>query len=483
MSKPTNPKVPATSSKVSSASDPSASISSASASSSVPSSSPPSGEPEGESRSSRRNWLKGAGVAAAGIAAQVGTAQAQPQATRSANAGRRFKALVRYGTGLEVEELTLRPIGPREVLVQTEASMACYSITPFALGNRDYRQATIMNHSGMGRVVEVGPKVERAEVGDRVIVAGSPQCGVCYQCLRGRSDHCQFLRGADVHPIADRADGTPVQPMSALGGISELMVVAEEYTCPVFTDLPAEQLAMLADTSGTGLAACQNLTRVEPGDNVAVMGCGPLGLAAVQGARVMNADQIIAVDPIPYRRELAMKVGATMTLDPNDFTREGRRDGLVERMRELCAAKTDRFYAGGMLATSAGPDVVIEAVGGDQFVPKEVQGPDPNGILPIRQAWEMARLGGHIVLHGIGQRGEVAFPASAFCIGGKTTHAGQQGGLHMMRDLPRFVELIEKGKFDAESLVGRTYPLEQAREAFQAVADRTVVSAVVVFGS
>ncbi len=134
-----------------------------------------------------------------------------------------------------------------------------------------------------------------------------------------------------------------------------------------------------------------------------------------------------------------------------------------------------------MLPTSAGPDVAIEAVGGDQFVPKEVQGPDPNGILPIRQTWEMARLGGHIVLHGIGQRGEVSFPASQFCIGGKTTHAGQQGGLNMMRDLPRFVELIETGKFDAASLVGRTYPLEQAVEAFQAVADRTVVSAVVVF--
>lgn len=446
-----------------------------------------------EPGTTRRRVLKGAGAVAAGMgmaaqvrqvsAQQAGQQAPQPSATQSAspNAGRRFKALVRYGEGLDVRELRLRPIGAREVLIETEASMACYSITPFALGARNYPQATIMNHSGMGRVIEVGAMVKRAQVGDRVIVAGTPQCGQCYQCLQGRSDHCQFLRGAAVHPIADMEDGTPVQPMSALGGISELMVVAEEYTCPVFTDLPAAQLAMLADTSGTGLASCMNLTRVEPGDSVAVMGCGPLGLAAVQSARLMGATTIVAVDPIPYRRRIAEQVGATASLDPNEFAREGNRDELVNRVRELCASKTDRLFAGGSVPAGMGPDVVIEAVGGDQSVPTEPQGPDPNGILPIRQAWEMAKLGGHVVLHGIGQRGEVSFPASAFCIGGKTCHAGQQGGMNMLRDLPRYVRLLEAGSFNGEALLGQTYSIDDAREAFQAVADRRVISAVVTF--
>jgi S-(hydroxymethyl)glutathione dehydrogenase/alcohol dehydrogenase len=263
--------------------------------------------------------------------------------------------------------------------------------------------------------------------------------------------------------------------MSALGGISEFMVVAEEYCCPVFTDLPAPYLAMLADTSGTGLAAGMNLTRVHPGSDVAVMGLGPLGLAAVQSARIMGAGQIIGVDPIPERRDIARQVGATLTLDPNE---EG--DGLVDRIRELSATPTDRLFAGGAMF-GTGADYTFEAVGGDQFPPVAPAGPDPTGILPLRQCWDMTRPGGHIVAHGIGQQGEISFRASGFCISGKTFHTGQQGGMNMLADLPRFVRLIEGGQFDAEALLGRTYTLDQARQAFQDVADRTVVSAVVVF--
>jgi len=120
-------------------------------------------------------------------------------------------------------------------------------------------------------------------------------------------------------------------------------------------------------------------------------------------------------------------------------------------------------------------------VGGDQFKPKVEVGPDPTGILPIRQCWEMVRMGGHIVTHGIGQKGEVGFPAAFFCISGKTFHAGQQGGLHMMRDLPRYVKLIEKGSFNAKAIASNTYTLDQAKQAFQDVADRTIIGAAIVF--
>jgi S-(hydroxymethyl)glutathione dehydrogenase/alcohol dehydrogenase len=418
---------------------------------------------------SRRNVLK-SGIA---LAAQTATGQAQRPAKSD---GRKFLALVRYGAGVSVQELTLLPIQPREVLIRTEASVASYSITPYALHTDHYARATILNHSGMGVVEEVGPMVKRVQPGDRVIVAGTPQCGQCYQCLQGRADHCQFLSGVDVHPIAEMADGTPVQPMSGLGGISERMVVAEEYCCPVFTDVPSAELALLADSGGTGLSAAKNLAEVQPGTDVVVLGAGPVGLAAIQSARIMGAGNIIIVEPIRARREVALKVGATMALDPN---LEG--DKLVAKIRDICKGKTDRLFAGGNLPREGGADFVIEAVGGDQFRPKVEVGPDPTGILPLQQAWQIARPGGHIVTHGIGQRGNVSFPAPAFCISGKTFHAGQQGGLNMMRDLPRYVRLIEKGLFDAKSIITATYPLERAQEAFQAVADRTVVAAVVVF--
>ncbi|MGB6942435.1 MAG: alcohol dehydrogenase catalytic domain-containing protein, partial [Bryobacteraceae bacterium] len=154
-------------------------------------------EESASSSVSRRNVLK---TAAAGAALAARKAGAQEAAKAS---GRKFRAWVRYGAGVSVQELTLLPIQPREVLIRTEASVACYSITPYALRTDNYERATILNHSGMGVVEEVGPMVKRVQPGDRVIVAGTPQCGQCYQCLQGRADHCQFLSGVDVHPIAE----------------------------------------------------------------------------------------------------------------------------------------------------------------------------------------------------------------------------------------------------------------------------------------
>jgi S-(hydroxymethyl)glutathione dehydrogenase/alcohol dehydrogenase len=435
-------------------------------------------------RVSRRKLLKaGAAAAAGGAAAMVGaTANAGGQAAQIPGprqtdvAGRKFKAYVRAGAQpASVEELTLLPIGPRDVLLRSEAACSCYSITPFALSTRVFRQPMIMNHSGMGIVEAVGQQVRRVQPGDRVIVAGTPQCGQCYQCLQGRPDHCQFLALAP-RATATMPDGTPAFPMAGLGGTAELATVPEEYCVPVFTTVPAPELAMLADTTGTGLAATMNLIQMFPGSDVAVLGLGPLGLSVVQGARISGAAQIIGIDPIRARRDLATTLGATVVLDPNA---EGA--GLVEHVRELCGGPSDRRDAGGRAGTGRGPDFVFEAAGGDSFPPKAEPSPDPNGILPINQAFDLARTGGHIVLHGIAQRGQVSFAPSRLTIGGRTIHAGQQGGLHIMRDLPRYVRLIERGLFDAASLVTSTYPIERSTESFQAVADRTTIGSVVVF--
>lgn len=423
---------------------------------------------------SRRNILKRS-AAAAGLALA-------PQAALGQTNGRKFRALVRYGTGASIQELTLLPIQPREVVIRTQASGVCYTIVAGVLGKRNATRASIPNHSGMGVVEEVGPLVKRVQVGDRVVVPGTPQCGQCYECLTGRADWCQFLSTNPPHAIAAMADGTPVNEDGSLGGISELMVVPEEYCCPVFTDVPAEQLTMLGDTLGTGLAAGHNLAPIEPGSDVVVLGAGAVGLGAVQAARILGAGQIIVVEPIRVRRELALKVGATMALDPNA---EGK--NLVGRIQDLCKGKTDRRFAGGrawaddLFAGSRGPDFTIEAVGGDSFPPKLEAGPDPTGILPLRQAFEFTRAGGHITTLGFGQKGDVSFPAWQFANRGRTFHAGQQGGLHMMRDVPRYVKLIEKGTLDVKSIVTATYPLDRAMEAVQAVADRTQVGAVVTF--
>lgn len=432
---------------------------------------------------SRRKMLTSGAVAAgsAAFAPQVVTGQAPAQLTGT-NAGRRFKAFVRHGTGASVEELRLHPIQPREVLVRTQASAVCYTIVGGALNTANAAQASIPNHSGMGIVEEVGPLVKRVQKGDRVVVPGTPQCGVCYQCLHGRADWCQFLDTAPAHPLAEMSDGTQVVEQAGLGGLSELMVVPEEYCCPVFTDLPAEQLTLLGDTVGTGLAAGRDLVQIEPGWNVVVQGAGPVGMGAIQAARLANAGQVIVIEPIRARREIAMKVGGTIAIDPNA---EGK--GLIAKIQALCKGVTDRRFVGGRISVGArlavpdGADFTINAVGSDWFPPKVEIGPDPTGILPLQQCFDFTRAGGHIVMLGVAWRGDVSFNAASFSNRGRTFYSGQQGGLNMLRDIPRYVKLIEKGVIDMKSMITATYPIERTREAIQAVGDRTVLGAVITF--
>jgi len=119
----------------------------------------------------------------AAAAAGAAFAQAQQPGPRATNtAGRKFRAMVRYRNGVSIEELKLLPIQPRDVLIRTQASIACYSLTPFALNTNNYSQPVILNHSGMGVAEEVGAQVKRVQPGDRVIVAGTPECGQCSAC-------------------------------------------------------------------------------------------------------------------------------------------------------------------------------------------------------------------------------------------------------------------------------------------------------------
>jgi S-(hydroxymethyl)glutathione dehydrogenase / alcohol dehydrogenase len=462
---------------------------------------------------SRRGLLKQGIVAAAGSAAlaQQGSLIAQTrQQAPAVITGRKFRAWVSRGMGSNrttLQELTLRPVTGRQVVVRTEATNLCYSNTGAVLGlapafaspapdpaqrnapaptpnafRRLNEMALIQGHGGVGIVEAVGPEVRRVQVGDRVCVSGTPQCGSCYQCLRGRSDMCQFLgrQGPDdLVPAADMRDGTPVYMNSHIGGLGELMVTFEEWIVPIFTKANAVDLGMVCScvaVAGLGATVAPSLALVEPGSTVAVVGCGPLGLSAVQGARIAGATRIIAVDPIRARRELALKVGATDVLDPNV---EGNK--LVEKVRSMSNGPNTRLWAGGRdsggLLGGAGADFVIEAAGADQAKPKAEAGPDPTGIQPIEQAYEMCAPGGHIVTTSL-PRGTVQIPAVMFTIGGRTHHAGQAGGANPMRDIPRFVELLDHGKYDAKSLATRVVGLDQMRDAYEEVLYRTTVTGI-----
>ena len=440
---------------------------------------------------SRRGLLK-TGLAAAGAAALGPSGDVLAQ-TRSAavSTGRTFRGWVSRGSGTgrtTIQDLTLRPISGRQVVVRTEATNLCYSNTGVVLGlgpnfgGRLSTMALIQGHGGVGVVEAVGPEVRRVQVGDRVCVSGTPQCGACYQCLRGRADMCQFLgrQGPDdLVPIADMRDGTPVYANSHIGGLAEVMVSFEEWVVPMFTKANAAELGMVCScvsVAGLGATTAQSIALVEPGSIVAVVGCGPLGLSGVQGARISGASTIIAIDPVRARREVALKVGATHTLDPNV---EG--DKLVERVRDLSKGPNNRLWAGGRdsggLLGGAGADFVLEAAGADQARPKVEAGPDPTGILPLRQAYEMCAPGGHIVTTSL-PRGNLTLPAVLFTIGGRTHHAGQAGGANPMRDIPRFVELLDKGQYNAKALATTVVPIERMLEAYEDVVYRTTITAI-----
>lgn len=455
--------------------------------------------------SSRRNMLQMGATAITGGAALAAQSGISATPGKSTTASRRvFKAWVSRGEGpgrTTLQDVMLRPISGRQIVVRTEACNLCYSNATAVLGGaplpagspppprtafdgarRMSAMAVIQGHGGIGIVEAVGPEVRRVKKGDRVCVSGTPQCGSCYQCLRGRADMCQFLIaiGADdLLAIADMADGTPVYENSQIGGLAELMVTFEEWVVPIFTTASAVDLAMVCScvsVAGLGCTVSNTLAMIDPGATVAVVGCGPLGLSAIQGARIAGASFIIAIDPIRARRELALKLGAAHALDPNVDTAK-----LVEKVRDLSKGPTDRFWAGGRSPIGrrpvVGPDLVVEAAGADQAKPKLEVGPDPTGILAVQQAYEMCAPGGHIITTSL-VRGNLTLNGNLFTIGGRTHHAGQAGGTNPMRDIPRYVELMERGQYDAKALATTVVPLDRMIDGYQQVLDRTTVTAI-----
>ena len=275
---------------------------------------------------SRRGLLKTGGAAAASLAAGAPlaadagdrgalAADAGSKGTLAANAGskgtrptpyaqapavvtaRLFRAWISRGTGRNrttLQEVRLRPPTGRQVVVRTEATNLCYSNSALVLGMQDRpaaagpaggalaagttSMALIQGHGGVGVVEAVGPEVRRVQVGDRVCVSGTPQCGSCYHCLRGRADVCQLLGRnlpADFVPIAEMRDGTPVYANSHIGGLAELMVTFEEWVVPIVSKAPAVDLGMVlgcVSVAGLGATTSGTLATLHPGSTVAVVG-------------------------------------------------------------------------------------------------------------------------------------------------------------------------------------------------------------------
>jgi len=443
---------------------------------------------------SRRSILKAAAVSGAAAlvsgAGVTSSSQAQaPAVLTNTQAGRKFRAFVKVSNELPtLQDLTVRGISGRQIVVRTEAAQTCYTTVNQVLRRgTPTNQAVIVGHGGVGIVEAIGPQAIRTRVGDRVIVNFWSACGSCFNCVRMRSDKCLNRGAATAVPTCNMTDGTPV--FSPNSGMAELLIVQEEMATPVFTQLPAPELAMLTCVGECGLGMANTNSPVEVGSDVVVFGAGPVGLSAIQMAKIKGASQIIVVEPVQYRRDLALKLGATSAVDPNQY-RERQpivgaganadhfRDSLVEHLRDMCKQKTDRLFAGG---GRIGPDHIIEAVGGDYVKPKVEQGPDPTGVLPLQQCWELCSQIGSLVTCSVGQPDGafVQIPAAQWADGAKHHWPGTAGGTNPQRDVPRYVRLMETGQLNMKALASATYPLNRIPDAYQACADRTVVATIV----
>ncbi len=420
-------------------------------------------------------WGQGQGSETAAAAIE-----AERQAT-SRTAGTKFRALVRHGNSLTTETLTLKSIHPLHVVIRMQASQTCYSSTGQLNVSTSQANAVVAGHGGVGIVEDVGRLVKRVKVGDQVILATTPNCGVCGNCLNGRGDICAMRLPAIVS--ATMSNNTPVfmtAPPMGPAGYSEFIVSDEDWVVPVFTKVPPVEMSILSCVGGTGLGLAMCRFPIEAGTDVAVFGLGPIGIGAVQGARIQGAKTIIGIDPIRYRRELALKLGATHVLDPN----ADKGNDLINKIRDFTpdTVPIGRRYTG---ERPAGPLYVLEAVGGTRVpLAPGVEAPlDMTGVDALQQAYAAARNGGYVRTCSIGHPpgSMVSFPAGQWANGAKTHVPGNYAGVQALRDLPKFVRLIERGQFDAKSMVGRVFRPDRMKEAVEVAGDRSAITSVIDF--
>jgi S-(hydroxymethyl)glutathione dehydrogenase/alcohol dehydrogenase len=346
---------------------------------------------------------------------------------------------------LVVETVTPLPASERDVVVRVAASGVCHSDQAVIDGKR--LGPIVLGHEATGSVEWTGAEVTRVQPGDRVILSLTPVCGRCWYCARNETHLCD--RNAEMLPRlrVTREDGTQANALAGIGSFADVITVDEASCIPVHTDLPAEQLSLIGCGFTTGFGAAVNTAAVPPGATVVVIGAGGVGTSAILGAQVAGAARIIAVDPVPMKRESALRFGATDVVDP------GAGDA-VEQVQALTDGR--------------GADYAFEAVGSHALE---------------AQALQMTRRGGTTVFIGVpGFANEFRLPSMQLIMEDRTVKGSYYGSARVTRDFPRFIELVESGRLDVASMVTRQYPLDEVNHAFAAMRDGEVVRGVVVPG-
>jgi S-(hydroxymethyl)glutathione dehydrogenase/alcohol dehydrogenase len=353
---------------------------------------------------------------------------------------------------MQIETVAASPLSGNDVLVRIKAAGLCHTDLEVITGSLRYPMPIVLGHEAAGIVEEVGPDARGVATGDHVVLSWNPHCGHCFYCDRDLPILCETYLAQGPKAVAfdgihraRLADGRALRQLMFLGAFAEYCIVADHQAIAVPKALPFDRACLIGCGVMTGVGAALNVAEIGYGDTVMVIGCGAVGLAAVQGARLAGAGAIIAIDLDDKKLELAEKVGAT------DRINAGNEDMLA-----IVKAKT-----GGR-----GVDVVLEAAGSPAS---------------FRASVEAVRPGGQAIWLGkTDVDNEVGFRWGSL-MAEKRIRRSSYGGARPARDFPLLARAYLDGKLLLDELITRHIPLEEIGAGFSALERGEAIRSVVMF--
>lgn len=346
---------------------------------------------------------------------------------------------------LTIENLEIHRPGPNEVLVRTAVSGLCHSDLHFIEGKIPTPLPVVLGHEASGIVEAVGSNVTYVKPGDHVISCLSVFCGHCSYCLGGRMSLCATPEVKMPPGVARRLtwNGQHVAQSNNLSAFAEQMLVHENALAKVSPDMPLAPAALLGCGVLTGFGAVARTARVEPGATVAVVGCGGIGLSAINGAEIAGAGRIFAIDKDPGKLELARRFGATDVLQADDE--------VLGRIREM---------------TGGGVEYSFECIGLKSTV---------------ELCFEMLRPGGTATVIGVLPLGVKVEVAGLDLLRERRLQGSLMGSNRFRTDIPRLVEHYQRGRLHLDDLISGKLRLDQINEGFASLQRGGVARNVIVF--
>jgi NDMA-dependent alcohol dehydrogenase len=344
------------------------------------------------------------------------------------------------GRPWDVVDLVVPEPGPGEVLIKMEYAGLCHSDDHNITGDFPAELPVVGGHEGAGEVAAVGPGVTRASVGDAVLLVATPTCGVCRYCADGRGYLCDDnydvmigMRGDGTAPFVT-PDGQGIGAYAQLGTFAEYTLVRQNRVIAYERDIPAQVAAITSCGVVTGYGSAVRVAEVRQGDTVVVVGVGGVGMSAVQGARIAGAAKIVAIDPVAFKRDQALKLGATHAV------------ASIEAGQSLVAELTRNAMADSVILT---PGVLTGEI--------------------VAAGAELAAKGGAIVLTAVAALTEVSIPImiSPFSLAAKRLLGCVFGQTRPYADVERIFDMYRSGALHLDEMITQEYPLDQINDGYK----------------